>query len=42
MFLRGNYAHAPLLGEHNDYVFRDLLKMSKEEIAQLQEEQVIF
>ena len=39
---QGNYAHAPLLGEHNDYVFRDLLKMSEEEIAQLQEEQVIF
>lgn len=38
----GNYEHAPELGEHNDYVFRVLLKMSPEEIATLEEEQVIF
>lgn len=38
----GNYVHPPALGEHNDYVFRQLLKLSDEEIAQLQEEQVIF
>ena len=38
----GNYEHAPELGEHNDYVFRELLKMPEEEIAQLEEEQVIF
>ncbi len=38
---QGNYEHAPSLGQHNDYVFRDLLKMA-EEIARLQEEQVIF
>ncbi len=38
----GNYHHAPLLGEHNYYVFRELLKMPEEEIARLQEEQVIY
>ena len=38
----GRYEHAPSIGEHNDYVFRELLKMPEEEIAQLQEEQVIF
>lgn len=37
----GNYQHAPELGEHNDYVFRELLNMQEEEIAQLQQEQVI-
>ncbi|MBE0415452.1 MAG: CoA transferase [Dehalococcoidia bacterium] len=39
---RGNYQHAPLLGEHNDYVFGELLNMSGEEIARLKEEQVIL
>jgi len=39
---QGNYDHAPSLGEHNDYVFKELLNMSDEKIAQLQEEQVIF
>ncbi len=38
----GYYQHAPLLGEHNDYVFKTLLNMSEEEIARLQEEQVIY
>jgi benzylsuccinate CoA-transferase BbsF subunit len=38
----GNYQRPPALGEHNDYVFKELLKMSDEEIAQLQEEQVIY
>jgi crotonobetainyl-CoA:carnitine CoA-transferase CaiB-like acyl-CoA transferase len=38
----GIYQHAPSIGEHNDYVFRELLSMSEEEIAQLQEEQVIL
>ena len=38
----GNYEHAPELGEHNEYVFRGLLSMSEEEMAQLQEEQVIY
>jgi len=34
--------HAPLLGEHNDYVFRELLGRTESEIAQLVEEKVIF
>jgi len=38
----GKYEHAPLLGEHNDFVFRDLLEMSKEEVDQLVEERVIY
>ncbi len=38
----GNYEHAPELGEHNDYVFRELLNMRHEEIARLQQEQVIY
>jgi benzylsuccinate CoA-transferase BbsF subunit len=33
---------APLLGEHNDYVFGELLGKSKEEIAQLVEDKVIY
>jgi len=33
---------APQLGEQNDYVFGELLGMSKDEIAQLVEEQVIY
>jgi len=37
----GYYNYAPLLGEHNDYVFGELLGLSKEEIAQLVEEKVI-
>ena len=32
---------APLLGEHNDYVFSEILNMSSEEIEKLQEEKVI-
>ena len=31
----------PLLGEHNDYVFCDLLGFSKEEVSRLMEEKVI-
>ena len=38
----GNYSHAPVLGQDNDYVFREVLKMPEEEIAQLIEEQVIW
>lgn len=38
----GNYEHGPELGEHNNYVFGELLRMSAEEIARLQEEGVIF
>ena len=32
---------SPLLGEHNDYVFGQLLGMSDDEIARLKEEQII-
>ena len=32
---------APCLGEHNQYVFGDLLGLSQEEIAQLEEEGII-
>lgn len=38
---KGNYLCAPLLGQHNDYVFSELLGLSKEEIEQLKEENVI-
>ena len=34
--------HAPLLGEHNDYVLKDLLGLSDEEINQLQEKEIIL
>ena len=33
---------APLLGQHNDYVFKKILGFSEEEIIQLKEEKVIF
>jgi crotonobetainyl-CoA:carnitine CoA-transferase CaiB-like acyl-CoA transferase len=33
--------HAPLLGEHNDYVFRELLGMGEADVAQLQRDGVI-
>jgi crotonobetainyl-CoA:carnitine CoA-transferase CaiB-like acyl-CoA transferase len=33
---------APLLGEHNEYVFCELLGMPKEEVTQLMEEKVIY
>lgn len=33
---------SPLLGEHNEYVFGELLGMSKQEITRLKEEQVIY
>ena len=32
---------APCFGQHNDYVLKDLLGMSDEEVAQLAEERVI-
>ena len=34
--------HAPLLGQHNEYVFKELLGRSESEIAQLIEEKVIY
>jgi crotonobetainyl-CoA:carnitine CoA-transferase CaiB-like acyl-CoA transferase len=33
---------SPLLGEHNSYVFKELLGMSDEEIARLEAEKVIY
>jgi crotonobetainyl-CoA:carnitine CoA-transferase CaiB-like acyl-CoA transferase len=36
-----NYHTPPLLGEHNDYVFGELLGLSKEEIRKLTEEKVL-
>jgi len=37
-----NNHHAPLLGEDNDYVFRELLHIPDDEIARLIEEKVIY
>ncbi|MBW1804551.1 MAG: CoA transferase, partial [Deltaproteobacteria bacterium] len=34
--------HAPLLGEHNEYVFGELLGMSSVEIRRLEQEKVIY
>jgi benzylsuccinate CoA-transferase BbsF subunit len=34
--------HAPLLGEHNEYVFGELLGMAAEEIRSLEQEKVIY
>jgi len=34
--------HAPLLGEHNNYVFGEILGLSEEEIAQLTDEEIIY
>jgi len=39
---KGNYRYCPSLGEHNDYVFGELLGISKEEIKRLEEEKVIY
>lgn len=36
-----NYGTPPLLGEHNEYVFGELLGLSKEEIRKLTEEKVL-
>ena len=38
----GIYRHAPLLGEHNEYVLGELLGISGEEIKRLEEEQVVY
>ena len=40
--VRGNYIYPPLLGEHNDYVFGQLLGLSPEEIKRLREEKVFY
>ena len=36
------HRHAPLLGEHNNHVFQDLLGMTPKEIEALKQEEVIF
>jgi crotonobetainyl-CoA:carnitine CoA-transferase CaiB-like acyl-CoA transferase len=33
---------SPMLGEHNSYIYRELLGLSEEEIARLTEEKVIY
>ncbi len=33
---------APLMGEHNDYVFRELLGLTEAEVKRLKEEKTIF
>ncbi len=38
----GNYSYPPLLGEHNDYVFGELLGLPADEIARLKEAKVIY
>ena len=38
----GTSTPPPLLGEHNDYVFGELLGLSSDEIARLEEQQVIY
>jgi crotonobetainyl-CoA:carnitine CoA-transferase CaiB-like acyl-CoA transferase len=37
-----NYSCPPLLGEHNDYVFGELLGLADDEIAGLKEAKVIY
>ena len=39
---KGNYSVAPLLGQHNEYVFGQLLGLSKEEIQKLREDKVFY
>ena len=39
---KANYHCAPLFGEHNDYVFGELLGLSKDKIAELVKEKVIY
>jgi len=36
-----SYEHAPLLGEHNQYILGELLGLSPSEISRLEEEGVI-
>ena len=38
----GIYRHAPLLGEHNEYVLAELLGISREDIKHLEEERVLY
>ena len=39
---RGYFEHPPAPGEHNDYIFKEVMGMSDEEIKQLEAEQVIY
>jgi crotonobetainyl-CoA:carnitine CoA-transferase CaiB-like acyl-CoA transferase len=41
-FSAPNIKYAPLLGEHNHYVFHDLLGLDEKEIATLENEKVIY
>jgi benzylsuccinate CoA-transferase BbsF subunit len=36
------YRRAPLVGEHNDYVYGTLLGMSKDEMAELEKEEIFY
>ena len=36
------YFHAPLLGQHNDYVFGELLGLDADQMRQLADEKVIY
>lgn len=38
---RPKYESAPLIGEHNEYVFEELLGLSRDDVLQLMEENVI-
>lgn len=40
--LKNPNRHAPLLGEHNDYVLKELLDLSIEEIKGLQEKEIVM
>jgi len=37
-----NLDTSPLMGQHNDYIFGDLLGLSKHEISKLREDQAIY
>ena len=34
--------HAPLLGEHNEYVLRELLGLSEPEVSELRQNDIIL
>ena len=38
----GSYFHSPLLGEHNNQIYGDLLGLSSAEIARLESEKVFY
>ena len=41
-FGKGNYTHPPAAGEHNQYVFGEIMGLSAEMIAELENERVIY